>query len=112
MYVFAIGILLSLGLLAFALTGERLIPRAAAELWMFLLIGLGVGAAWLADFNLWAAWGLPVREDWIGVTLTGLALAGMAEFVHQTMRLIGGAIRKLNDQAATLEKTEGLRKVA
>jgi hypothetical protein len=111
MYVFAITALLGLGVLSLALIVERfLLPMT--EAWALLLAGLGIGAAWLVDFSLWSSWGLPVRADWIGVTLTGLALAGMAESWHYLFRLISSAVRKLNDEAATLERSEALRSVA
>lgn len=111
MYVFAITALLGLGVLSIALIVERFLLRVT-EVWAVLLAALGVGAAWLVDFSLWSSWGIPARADWIGVTLTGLALAGVAEFWHYLFRLVSGAARKLNDEAATLEKTQELRVVA
>ena len=113
MYVFAIAALLGLGILALAMIIERYVMSPEQRpAWMVLLVGLGIGAAWLADFNIWDLWGVTVRQDWIGVTLTGLALAGLAMAWHEALRLLGGLERKLNDEAATLEKAEGLRRVA
>jgi hypothetical protein len=111
MYVFAITALLGLGVLSIALIVERFLLQVR-EVWAVLLAGLGIGAAWLVDFSLWSSWGLPVRADWIAVTLTGLVLAGVAEFWHYLFRLISGTARKLNDEAATLERSEGLRPAA
>jgi hypothetical protein len=111
MYVFAITALLGLGVLSLALIVEPFLLRAT-EVWALLLVGLGIGAAWLVDFSIWNSWGVPVRWDWVGVTLTGLALAGVAEFWHYLFRLSSGAVRKLNDEAATLERGEALRPAA
>ena len=73
MYTFAMAAFLGLGVLIVAMLVERFAARMESrELWGILLIAFGIGAAWLADFNLWAQWGLTVRSDWVGVTLSGL----------------------------------------
>lgn len=79
---------------------------------MTLLAVLGIGAAWITNFSIWELWGVPVRAEWLGITLTGLALGGLAMAWHEVLRLISGMERKVHDEAATLEKTEGLRPVA
>jgi hypothetical protein len=113
MYVFAIAALLGLGILALAMIAERYVMSfERRDWWMALLVVLGIGAAWITDFNVWGLWGVAVRADWIGVTLTGLALGGLALAWHEVLRLVAGMERKLNDEAATLEKAEGLRRVA
>ena len=71
-----------------------------------------MGLAWLADLNMWQLWEVPVRDAWIGVTLTGVALAGIAQFWHYLLGYSAGLERKYNDEAAALEKTQGLRRVA
>jgi hypothetical protein len=113
MYIFAIAALLGLGILALAMIAERyVLSSERRERWMVLLVALGIVTAWITNFNMWGLWGVAVRADWIGVTLTGLALAGLAIAWHEVLRLLSGLERKLHDEAATLEKAEGLRRVA
>ena len=111
MYAFAVMVLLGLGVLAVAKIADRYLSMAA-EAWAFVLLGLGVGAAWLVNFNLFATWGLGVRNAAIGVTLTGLAIGGVAYFWRDILDFFGGLYRKYTDQAASLEKSENLRRVA
>jgi hypothetical protein len=113
MYTFATAAMLGLGVLIVATLVERYAIRTERpEIWGVLLIGLGVGAAWLASFNIWDQWRLAVRWDWVGVTLTGLMLAGLAQVWHATLDLLAGVGRKYSDEAAVLEKAEGLRRIA
>lgn len=111
MYTFAILLLLGLGALAvIALADRYLMMKPAA--WALAAAGIGIGLAWLADFNVWEHWGLSVREDWIGVTLTGLMLGGFAHFWRDVLDLFSGLVRKYNDEAAAIEKAQDLRRVA
>ncbi len=114
MHVFAIFLLLGLGALALIALGDRYLTMTAARpgLWALAAIIVGIGLAWLADFNVWELWGLPVREDWIGVTLTGLMLSGFAHFWRDVLGLFSGLVRKYNDEAAVLEKSQDLRRAA
>jgi hypothetical protein len=111
MEVFAILVLFGLGLAVLTTVGYRFVERAR-EYWGFVAVGLGVGLAWLADLNMWRAWGIDVREPWIGVTLTGLVLAGVAYFWREILGFFAGLERKYNDEAEAIEKTQGLRRVA
>jgi hypothetical protein len=111
MYVFGIAVLLGLGVLALAMIVDRVLS-VAPELWATVLVGLGVGAAWLADFDVWQLWGIPVREDWIGVTLTGMMIGGIALAYRGVGRLLSTFSRKIADEAETLEKEKSLRRVA
>jgi uncharacterized membrane protein len=111
MYIFAITVLLGLAVTAVGLIVARF-ATMATELWALLLIGLGVGAAWLADFSMFTGWDVPVRQNWIGITLTGLAVAGFAEAWFVVLRTLKGLQRKYNDEAASFEKEKGLRRVA
>lgn len=113
MYVFGIAALLSLGVLAVAMMVRRFVyQNQRPEMWMLLLTALGIATAWIADFSLWAGWGIDVRADWIGVTLTGLALAGFAQVWHEVVGLAAGLERKYNDEAASLERAEEVRRIA
>lgn len=111
MYIFAVALLLGLGVMALAAVADRFLS-VFHELWAVAVVAIGIGLAWLANFNMWAQWGLEIRAAWIGVTLTGLALAGIAYFWRETLGLVGAMFRKLSDEAEELERTHGLRRVA
>ena len=52
------------------------------------------------------------RDSAIGVTVTGLMIGGAAYFWQEILGFFAGLSRKLGDEAATLEKSEHLRRVA
>jgi hypothetical protein len=35
-------------------------------MYAIVLVGLGIGAAFLADFSLFILWGIGVRHTWVG----------------------------------------------
>jgi hypothetical protein len=111
MYVFGIAVLLGLGVFALAMIVDRFLS-IAPEFWATVLVGLGIGAAWLVDFDVWQRWGIPARDDWIGVTLTGLMIGGIALACRGVARLLSVFSRKIADEAETLEKEKSLRRVA
>jgi hypothetical protein len=43
-----------------------------------LWVGLGVGFAYLANYSIFAAWGIGVRSEPIGMVLTGFMAGGLA----------------------------------
>jgi len=73
---------------------------------------LGIGAAWLANFDLFGVWGLAVRDHGIAVTLTGFTIAGAGYFWRVILEFFAGISRKVTDEARSLEHSEKLRKVA
>jgi hypothetical protein len=111
METFAVMAFLGLGLAVLVMLGHRYVTLAR-EGWALVAIAFGIGLSWLADFDMWKLWGLHVREPWIGVTLTGLALAGVAYFWTEILGFFRGLERKYNDEAEVLEKDRGLRQVA
>lgn len=111
MYAFAMLALLGLAVLAVAGVGSRFLSMAS-EVWAFVLVGLGVGAAWLINLNLFSIWSIPVRNSDIAITLTGIMIAGAAYFWRTLLGFFGGVSRKFTDQARTMEKAEHLRRVA
>ncbi len=111
MYAFGMMALLGLAVLVVARIGNRYL-RLIPEAWAFVLVALGVGAAWLVDLNLFSVWSIPVRNSEIAVTLTGILIAGFGYFWQQILGLFGGLYRKFTDEARTIEKTENLRRVA
>ena len=111
MRTFAVMAFFGLGLAVLVMLGYRYVTLAR-EVWALVAIAFGIGLAWLADLNMWQLWGLHVREPWIGVTLTGVALAGVAYFWTEILGFFRGLERKYNDEAAAIEKDRGLRQVA
>src|SRR5437870_11657774 len=104
MRVFGLLLLSGLGVMAVANFADRLssIASIAHELGTIVATGLGIGYAWLADFNLWKLWHLAVREDWIGVTLTGLILGGLAVFWRELVGFFASLVRKFTDEAVAI----------
>ena len=77
-----------------------------------MLVALGVKAAWLTNLNLFGIWSIPVRNSDIGVTLTGIILAGAAYFWRESLGMFGGLYRKYTGEAKPMEHSEILRRVA
>lgn len=50
-----------------------------------------------------------MRRDWIGVTLTGLMIGGMASVAHALLEPLAAMGRKTMDEAEVLERSEHLR---
>ncbi|WP_037570357.1 hypothetical protein [Phaeacidiphilus oryzae] len=111
MYAFGMTVLLGLAIVVIAKIAARYLSLAQ-EYWAFVLVALGVGASWLAGFDLFAAWHLAVRNGDIGMTVTGLAIAGAAYFWRVILDFFYGISRKFTDEAASLEKSQQLRRVA
>lgn len=108
MYVFAIAALFGLGVMALTGCVDRFLA-VAREYRAVAMVVLGVLGAWLADFSLFERWGTPVREEWIGILVSGLAIGGLAHLWHEAFEFLSGLTRKTNDEADALEKTSGLK---
>jgi len=111
MYALGMIALLGLAVLVVARVADRYVSTVA-EVRAFTFAVLGVAAAWLIHLNLFSLWSIPVRNDWLAVTLTGFALAGAAGFWQALLGFFSGLSRKFNDQARTLERGEHLRRAA
>ena len=111
MFAFAMMALLGLAVLAVTAIVSRFLS-ISAEIRAFALAALGVGAAWLIDLDLFGVLGIDTRHTAIGVTVTGLMIGGAAYFWQEILSFFTGLARKLGDEAATLEKSEHLRRVA
>jgi hypothetical protein len=117
MHFFAILLFMSFGVIALTAVSERAggiahVPWKRREARPVLAGGWGVGLAWLANFNMWSGWAIGhLRYAWVGVTLTGVALAGTALLAYAVFGFFAGLNRKFNDQAEQIEKSE-LRRVA
>ena len=108
METFAVMAFFGLGLSVLVMLAHRY-ATVTREGWALVTIVFGIGLAWLADLNMFSLWDVPVREPWIGVTLTGLALAGVAYFWTEILGFFRGLERKYNDEAEVLEQDRGLR---
>lgn len=111
MNTFVIMALLGLAVLAVTGIAGRYVAMAP-EVRAFVLVGLGVGAAWLINLDVFGVLGIVTRDSAIGVTVTGLMIAGAAYFWHEILAFFAGLSRKLGDEAETLEQREHLRRVA
>lgn len=116
MHIFGIALLLGLGIMSVARWVERPLmawrDKLTVSLYPLLEVGIGIGLAWAVDFNLWALWHVPMRSNWVAVTLTGVALGGIAHFFSEILATFGGLGRKLHDEADTIEHPTGLQRVA
>ncbi len=57
-------------------------------------------------------WNVPMRAQWVAVTLTGIALGGISHVFTVTLGMLSGLGRKLNDEAETIESPANLQRVA
>jgi hypothetical protein len=69
---------------------------------------LGIVAAYLFDFDLFAAWDIGVREN-LGTLATGLVYGAAASAWHEVLGLVAGLGRKATDEAIELEAKAGPR---
>ena len=111
MYAFGMIALLGLAVLVVARVADRYLSLAS-EVWAFVLVALGVGAAWLINLNLFSVWSIPVRNSDIAITLTGILIGGAAWFWRAILEFFSSLARKFTDQAKVTEKSEHLRRVA
>jgi uncharacterized membrane protein len=108
MYVFATLLLLGLAVATLVKVVERFLVRLP-EVRAALLLVLGIAVAWIGDFNLFALWAMPLRATWMEIGATGLILGGLGVAWYELIGYFGGLMRKVQDEAMTMEKTEGLR---
>ncbi|MDA8070518.1 MAG: hypothetical protein M0Z82_02720 [Actinomycetota bacterium] len=113
MHFFALFLFFAFGVMGLTMLGERLYRRLR-EGRAFVSLGWGVGLAWLANSSMWSGWAIGgLRYDWVGVTVTGLALGGSALLLHGVLGFFAGLHRKFDDQAEQLERSEPeLRRIA
>lgn len=105
MYAFGIAVLLGLAVMVVAAIGERYLLRIN-EFRAVVLVGLGIAAAWATGFDLWSLWGISSRAGWLGTTLSGVILGGIAYAWHVILTLFAGVSRKVTDEAATMEQSQ------
>jgi hypothetical protein len=108
MYVFAIMLIIGLAVATLAKVVERFLVRLP-EVRAGLMLVLGIAVAWIADLNVFALWDMPLREYWMEIGATGLMLGGLGVAWYEFIGYFGGLMRKVQDEALTIEKTENLR---
>jgi hypothetical protein len=111
MLAFGMAVLLGLATFAAVAILRRLIA-ALPEVGAVAVLAVGVGVAWLVNFNLFREWGLFARWEWVAITLTGLAIGGIAYAFERLFELVRASIRMVNDKAEGIEVRENLRRVA
>ena len=111
MFPFALALFIGLGVTALAMIFDRYLSRVP-EIWSLVLVAVGVAVAWIASFNMAALWGIDLRAGWIGITLSGLVIGGMALLWREVLGLVGSLFRKVADEAASLEREHGLHRIA
>lgn len=112
MHVLALSLSLGLAVLFAGRWITRVLPDALRGLDGLAMMAVGILVAWLADFDVWSAWGVPVREPWIGIVLTGLGIGGLAAVWGALLDFVHGMARKSNDEADVLERDRGLHAAA
>lgn len=104
MYHFAIVALL--GLAAYKVT-EVLLDLSGMKLraaWKSIVtLGIGVAAAEVLDYSVFAGWGITVAEDWMGPVFTGLIVGATTYLWHEVLGLLEGYGRRSRDQAMEIE---------
>ena len=63
---------------------------------------------------MWTSWHVgTLRYDWVGVTLTGVAVGGGALLLHALVGFFAGLHRKFDDEAQQIERGDAdIRKIA
>jgi len=69
----------------------------------FTTLGLGVVATWILDYSVFAAWGVNIREAWMGAVFTGLIVGGLAYVWHEALGVLEGYGRRQRDEAIEIE---------
>jgi hypothetical protein len=90
MYDFAIVALLGLATLKVTDLIEELVP-ALARFSAFLRLAIGVAAAVAIDYSLFTAFGVSVREHWLGTWATGLMIGSLATVWRVAMGWLGAS---------------------
>jgi len=102
-YEFAIVALLGLAVYKTVdfLTGLTKMDEPAIR--TFTTLGLGVVATWILDYSVFAAWGVNIREAWMGAVFTGLIVGGLAYVWHEALGVLEGYGRRQRDEAIEIE---------
>lgn len=102
MYVFAGVILLGLVVAKFVdlVRGFVEFPRPIRLLLAFLA---AMGITWAADYSMFEAWDIDLRELWMGPVGTGLVIGGLAALWHEVLDVVSSFARRVHDEATEIE---------
>jgi len=67
-------------------------------------LGIGIVAALVLDYSVFAGWDVTIRNADTGVVMTGLMVGGLAYVWHHTLGLIEAYGRRNRDEARELER--------
>jgi hypothetical protein len=102
MHEFATVILLGLAVYA-VVNLIRQLGETSRALRIFLDLLLGLVVAWVADYSMFAGWGISLRSAWMGPVATGLVIGGLASLWTEVVALITSYARRSYDEATEIE---------
>lgn len=102
-YTFAIVVLLGLAIAKVVDIVGHLVPMHRAIPLVLALAG-GVGIAWAADYSMFAAWDITLRQEWMGPVGTGLVIGGLAAVWHEVLHVLSSFAKRTEDQAVEIER--------
>ncbi|MGH2830505.1 MAG: hypothetical protein ACRDJM_08465 [Actinomycetota bacterium] len=88
MHDFAIVALLGLAAYKTVDFLTSLVRRDDSTFRLVATLGVGVIFTELLDYSVFAAWGIGVRETWMGPVFTGLIVGGMSYAWHELLGLV------------------------
>lgn len=104
MHDFAIVALLGLAAYKTVDFLTAVVRKDDATLRLVATLGMGIVFTELLDYSVFAAWGVGVRETWMGPVFTGLIVGGMSYLWHEVLGLIEGYGRRQRDEAMEIER--------
>lgn len=89
MYTFTIFIALTLALAVVHQTLDEVLPvRMPAALTRTVTVAIAALFAWGIDYSVFAAFGQPLRTEWMHPILTGVVLVGAGEFLRSIVQAL------------------------
>jgi hypothetical protein len=70
----------------------------------FVTLVMGVVAAELLDYHLYAGWGASFRNAWMDPVFTGLTIGGFAYVWHHCLGVVEAYGRRNRDEAREIER--------
>src|SRR5919204_5310876 len=88
-----------LGLAVYAVVNViRQLGETSRALRIFLDLTLGLIAAWVTDYSMFAGWGVSFRSLWMGPVATGLVIGGLASLWTEVIGFITSYARRSYDE--------------
>ncbi len=70
----------------------------------FVTLVLGIAAAELLDYHLYASFGTTFRSSWMDPVFSGLTIGGMAYVWHNVLGMVEAYGRRNRDEAREIER--------